>query len=80
MRGLDLLLVGPERLRRECEADDREADEQPAVALRSPSRCSRRRPRGRQVEQLELLRDFHRMERAYNEERPAVVREMRFDA
>jgi hypothetical protein len=32
------------------------------------------------VEQLELLRDFHRMGREYNEERAAVVRQMRFDA
>jgi DNA-binding MarR family transcriptional regulator len=32
------------------------------------------------VEQLELLRDFHRMGRTYNEERAAVVRKMRFDA
>jgi DNA-binding MarR family transcriptional regulator len=32
------------------------------------------------VEQLELLRDFHRMGREYNEARAAVVRQMRFDA
>jgi len=31
------------------------------------------------VEQLELLRDFHRMGREYNEARAAVVRQMRFD-
>ena len=31
------------------------------------------------VEQLELLRDFHRMGREYNETRAAEVREIRFD-
>jgi len=31
------------------------------------------------VEQLELLRDFHRMGREYNEQRAAIVREMRFE-
>jgi DNA-binding MarR family transcriptional regulator len=31
------------------------------------------------IEQLELLRDFHRMGREYNEQRAAIVREMRFD-
>jgi len=31
------------------------------------------------VEQLELLRDFHRTGREYNEARAAVVRQLRFD-
>jgi DNA-binding MarR family transcriptional regulator len=31
------------------------------------------------VEELELLRDFHRMGREYNEQRAAVVRKMRFE-
>ena len=31
------------------------------------------------IEQLEFLRDFHRRGREYNEERAAVVRNMRFD-
>jgi hypothetical protein len=31
------------------------------------------------VEQLELLRDFHRMGREYNEQRAAEVRALRFD-
>jgi len=34
---------------------------------------------GYTVEQLELLRDFHRMGREYNEQRAAIVREMRFE-
>ena len=32
------------------------------------------------VELLELLRDFHRMGREYNEQRAAEVRALRFDA
>jgi len=31
------------------------------------------------VEELELLRDFHRMGREYNERRAAVVHNMRFE-
>lgn len=32
------------------------------------------------IEQLEMLRDFHKMGREYNEQRAAEVRTMRFDA
>jgi hypothetical protein len=31
------------------------------------------------IEQLELLRDFHKMGREYNEQRAAEVRKLRFE-